>query len=492
MAEARRRRAGPGDRTALALVHEGPHGPVIHAVNAAAQAAGVHGGARVTDMRAICPELRVEDADPAGDCRALKRLALWSRRWCPWVAVDGADGILLDTTGSDHLLGGEAPMLADIEAHFAKLGLGADLAVAPTTGAAWALARFGSEARAVCDMREMSARLAPLPVQALRLDCETVLLLQRLGLKTVGALADIPRLSLARRFARGAPAGNPLIRLDQAFGRLAEPMACVEEPPRFHALRRLAEPVQDPEPYLPGLADELCAALTRKGAGARRLRLVVYRVDGDVGLVEAATSRPSRDAAHLLRLFHGRLETLDPGFGFDALALEATIAEPLELAQTRLGNGSDEDVQLSRLIDRLAARLGSGAVSRPVTRESHIPERAEHWAGALETAGGMPAPRLTERPIRLLERPEEVRVLYAVPEGPPVQFIWRRQTHRVARYAGPERIAPEWWRDSPNTRLRDYFRIEDAAGRRYWLFREGVHGDGRGGDPRWFLHGFFA
>jgi len=97
-----------------------------------------------------------------------------------------------------------------------------------------------------------------------------------------------------------------------------------------------------------------------------------------------------------------------------------------------------------------------------------------------------------ERPLRLFEHPEEVRVLYAVPEGPLAQFVWRRQTHRVTRYAGPERIAPEWWKDRPGTRLRDYFKVEDQTGLRLWLYREGLHEDGRGGDPRWFVHGCFA
>ena len=102
------------------------------------------------------------------------------------------------------------------------------------------------------------------------------------------------------------------------------------------------------------------------------------------------------------------------------------------------------------------------------------------------------APLLSPRPIRLFDPPEEIRVLYAVPDGPPAQFVWRRQTLRAARFAGPERIAPEWWRDRPGVRLRDYFRIEDEHGRRLWIFREGMAGDGRGGAPRWFLHGVFA
>ncbi len=131
-------------------------------------------------------------------------------------------------------------------------------------------------------------------------------------------------------------------------------------------------------------------------------------------------------------------------------------------------------------------------MSRPVLRESHVPERVEGRVAALADHTLTVAPMTRERPIRLLAHPEEVHVLYAVPEGPPAQFIWRRQTHIVARYAGPERIAPEWWKDRPGTRLRDYFKVEDQTGRRIWLYREGLHADGRGGDPRWFVHGMFA
>ena len=249
----------------------------------------------------------------------------------------------------------------------------------------------------------------------------------------------------------------------------------------------------DAAPHLPQLAHTLSADLAAQGFGARRLRLETFRSDGDVGIVEAATARPTREAAHMVRLFERRLDTLDPGFGFDALALEATAAEPLDPAQVKLDGREEAEVAIARLIDRLAARLGADAVLRPHLTESHVPERAERWVSALqlvdEEARFGPA---RQRPLKLLPAPEEVRVTYAVPEGPPAQFVWRKLAHRVTRYEGPERIAPEWWNDRARARLRDYYRVEDSDGRRYWLFREGVLGDGRGGDPRWFMHGLFA
>jgi len=470
-----------------ALSVEGTHGPVIHAVNRMAQMAGVTTGARVADMRALCPELRVDHADCDGDRAALERLALWARRWCPWTVAEGGTdgdcGLILDTTGSDHLWGGEAEMLAQMEADLSMLGLSSRLALAPTWGAAWALARFGP-VRAIC------SDTACLPVAALRLDGETVLLLNRLGLRTVGQLADLPRLSLARRFARAAPTRTPLTRLDQMSGHLPEPVSPPEAPPVFRADARLAEPIFDPTHHLPDLCAALCDQLARTHQGARRLRLTVYRTDGEVSRIEAACALPSRDPAHLAFLFRDRLEKIDPGFGFDLISVEAPVTEALGTQQADLAGRTDAGLELSQLVDRLTARFGRNVLIQLQPAASHIPERAEARVAPL-TEAPVIRPVQAERPQRLLDHPEEVHVLYAVPEGPPAQFQWRRRSYRVARYQGPERIAPEWWHDKPGTRLRDYFKIEDEAGHRFWLYREGLQGDGRGGIPRWFLHGVF-
>ena len=477
--------------TPFVLLTDGPHGPVVHGANPAAEEAGVARGARAVDARAVCPGLLAEEADLPGDAAALESLALWCRRWCPWTATDGPGGIIMDVTGSAHLRGGEAALLHEIGDRLARLGFTARLAIAPTRGAAWALARFGT-GRDICAPGDLPGRIAPLPVRALRIGGETALLLQRLGLKTVGDLAVVPRLSLARRFARTEPGENPLLRLDQMTGRLAEPLHCPDDPPRFQARAVLAEPIQDPTPLLPLLAAELCAMLEARGFGARRLLLAVFRSDGTVSAVEVATARASRDPTHLARLFDGRLEALDPGFGFDLVTLAGTVAEPLAARQPGLDGRRDDGEDLARLVDRLSARFGPRALLRPAPRESHIPERTETWVPALGPSPGPVPPPLRPRPLRLFDPPEEVRVVYAVPEGPPAQFVWRRVTHRVTRFAGPERVGPEWWRDQPGTRLRDYFRVEDHEGRRFWLYREGLPDDGRGGAPRWFMQGAFG
>ncbi|MEL7259223.1 MAG: DNA polymerase Y family protein, partial [Pseudomonadota bacterium] len=366
----------PPDDIPIVLVREGHHGPVIHAANRAARLNGIHLGSRVVDMRAICPELKVQYADLAGDTVALDRLVLWARRWCPWTVRDGQDGIILDTTGSDHLLGGETAMLVEIETQLSRLGISAQLAVAPTWGAAWALARFGP-VRSICSAEEIIQKLSDLPINGLRLNKGTVLLLRRLGLKTIGAIMDVPRLSLTRRFVKAPLEANPLMRLDQALGKLAEPVSSLEAKPRFQVQTRLAEPIIDPTAYLPDLCDNLCEGLTKAGLGCRSLRLTVYRTDGDVSRVSVATSATTRDPTHLQTLFQDKIERINPGFGFDLITLEAGDVEGMQERQNRLDGGSDDDLHLSQLMDRLCAKFGSRAVTQPVLRESHIPERAE-------------------------------------------------------------------------------------------------------------------
>ncbi|WP_265569425.1 DUF6504 family protein [Sphingomicrobium nitratireducens] len=495
----------------LALTREGAHGLLVHAVTDAAAAAGARPGQRLTDARALDPALEAVPCDHGGDTVLLERLARWATRWSPHVEIDGADALRLDASGVAHLFGGERPLLDDIETRFATLGLTARVAIAPTPGAAWALARYGSPAgdagRGILDLAppprnklerrseqgRLAALLAPLPVAALRLPSEVTRTLERLGLKTIGALAGVPRRSLARRFREK---DNPLDALDRALGRRAEPLAParIETPPR--ALQRFAEPVTDPAAgpqALDLLVPDLARQLERHRLGARRLVLTAYRVDGSLHRLEAATAFPTRDPAHLHRLLAEKAGALDPGFGIDAVALAAEWAEPLDPAQDALDGGPPPAVAIGRLTDRLAARLGAHAVTRPQGHASHKPERASGWRQALaDESETEPAPPRALRPERLLDTPEAIAVIYATPEGLPRRFVWRRAVHDIARVEGPERIAPEWWRERSTARLRDYYRVEDRQGRRYWIYRDGLYGDGRGGDPTWYLHGLFG
>ena len=470
----------------IVLTVEGTHGPVIHAVTRAAAERGARTGARLTDARALDPALVAMPADPEGDAALVRQLAKWAGRWSPLVEVDG-DALRLDVTGVAHLFGGERRLIRDIERRFAGIGLTARIAIAPTATAAWALARH---APGICT-DDLEARLSPLHVAALRLDSDTVRTLERLGLKTIGALAGVPRLALARRF-RGA--GNVVDALDHAFGRKPEPLTAAPADPPPRAALRLEEPATHPEAgaqalerLVPGLVREL----EQRHLGARRLSLHGFRVDGSVGTVTVATAIASRDPKHLQRLLSDKAAALDPKFGFDAFALVADWAEALGAAQDSLVEEPGGERELARLVDRLTVKLGPRAVRRPQPQESHLPERASGWISALAKAEAVELPAL-RRPQRLLDRPEAIDVVYATPEGMPRRFMWRRAVHDIARVEGPERIAPEWWRQSSSTRLRDYYRVEDVAGRRYWIYREGLVGDGRGGAPGWFIHGLFG
>jgi len=486
----------PPDDVPFALTAEDRHGPVLLALNPGAHTASVRIGQRVTDARAICPELRIAPSEPEADTRTLRDLALWATRWSPFTVVDGTDGLFLDLTGVAHLWNGEDALAGNILRRFREFGLRAQLAIAPTPGAAWGLARYGGRRAVSVKPEDVDRALAPLPVESLRLDPEIVLLLRRLGLKHVGDLAAVPRLALGRRFTSTEPARNPLLRLLQATGTLHEPLAPEVPDPPPRVLRRVTEPITH-LPLLQIMLGDMAAALghelERRGVGLRRLRFDGYRVDGGTEAVEVETSRAVREPGHLIRLFDGKLDRLDAGFGFDAAALTAMRTEPLGHAQTDLVEAEPGESRLSRLLDRLAAKLGPARVRRPVLVESHVPERNVAWASALdERTKAQSSHGAIRRPLRLLDRPEAIEVIYATPEGAPRQFKWRRQAHRIARVEGPERIGPEWWRERSTARARDYYRVEDEAGRRYWIYRDGRHGDGREAALGWFLHGLFA
>jgi protein ImuB len=470
----------------VVLTVEGTHGPVIHAVTKAAAERGARPGARLTDARALDPALVALPADPEGDAALVQRLARWAGRWSPLVEVDG-DGLRLDVSGVAHLFGGERELVSDIERRVAQIGLTTRVAIAPTAAAAWALAHY---APCICT-DDAEAKLAPLHVSALRIDADTVRTLERLGLKTIGALTGVPRLALARRF-RGTE--NVVDALDRMLGRKAEALTAIPADPPPRATLRLEEPATHREAAgqaLERLIPALVRQLQQRHLGARRLSLHGFRVDGSVAAASVATTIPSREPKHLQRLLSDKAAALDPEFGFDAFALVADWTEDLRAAQESLVEEPSGEREVARLVDRLTVKLGPKRVRRPQPFESHLPERASGWVEALTKAEPIElAP--VRRPQRLLDRPEAIDVIYATPEGMPRRFVWRRAVHDIARVEGPERIAPEWWRERSTARLRDYYRVEDEAGRRYWIYREGLFGDGRGGAPQWYLHGLFG
>ena len=447
--------------------------------------------------RARVPELVIAPHDPIGDAAALDRLVAWCGRYAPWVAADpqaggvGSAALLIDLTGAAHLFGGEQALAEDLLAHLTRFGQEARIAVAASTGAAWALARFSDSAITVVPPESPLAEvLAPLPPAALRLPPAATELLRRFGLTTIGALSAIPAASLAPRF------GDEVSRrLRQALGQLPEPIS-PQSPPEMPSVRRLfPEPLTAPEDRdrtIALLLSDLTAELARRGLGARRLELLAFRTDGTLARLGIGTSQPNRDARHLERLFVPQREALDPGYGFEVFVLSAPHCEPMTALQLTLAAGRETALPLSApadslaaLVDRLEARLGSDTVRRPLPRAEHRPERAQRLAPAF-AAQREPWRLAAPRPLYLLRRPEPVEAIALLPDQAPARFTWRRVAHRVRRAEGPERLEPAWWRPEEAVR-RDYFRVEDEAGRRFWLFRtQGAAGE------RWFLQGLFA
>lgn len=471
----------------------------------------------LSDARARLPDLLLAPADEAADTAALTRLARWLIRYSPHIAVEDAASLIVDVAGCSHLFGGQIAMLEDIKTRLARAHIPVQIAIAPTVGAAWAMAR--SESASLTPRSELDARIGPLPVSLLRIPDEMTTKLNRLGLKRIADLTALPRPMLARRF-RGqgrTQMGALITRLDQIQGRVREPISPLVPLPRWQVRRSFAEPLLDETGLLtelaPALAD-LTAELARHGQGLLRLRLDLFGVDGHHESHQVGTSRPSRDADHLMTLLSEQLGTPDMAFGLDGFLLAVVHCTPLEDQQNSLTQAMavpDED-KLARLVDRLTGRLGPGRVYQLRRRSEILPEDAQAPVLADGRALGWPQHGSDDweqairarppRPLSLFPRPYPIEVMAEVPDGPPLRFRWRRRTHDVLAAEGPERLTPPWWRGEPSI-TRDYYRIETKSGARLWLYRAGVRavpgvrpmeagptlGDP---SPAWFVHGLFA
>jgi protein ImuB len=491
---------------------------LVAAVDAQGEAAGLRAGQTLTNARALCPNLDVVEADPGADERALSALVAWCERYTPLAAPDLPEGLWLDLTGCAHLFGGEAALMQDLAHRLWRSGIPCRMAVAGTTGVAWAVARFslsanslsvntGQNGKASTEPRLVPsggerAALARLPPASLRLDHRTVAGLRRLGIRTVAELARLPRSDITARFGP-----LPVLRLDQAFGDAEEAIAWPHPPLPWSERLAFAEPIGAPEDLarvISLLAHRLCACLAEKDQGGTRFAVRFHLVDEDIKRIVVTTALPSRDPAFLAKLFCEKLETVDPGYGIEVMTLDAEKTGPLGTPQEKLPSvagraGRDEGAEIVRTLDVLANRVGPGRIWRVAPQESHVPERAVKRIAPVPVAKqpAWVADPAAPRPIRLLRRPEPIEATAPVPDDPPILFRWRGAVHRVRAAAGPERISAEWWRSklcedeqAEIELVRDYYRVEDTNGARFWIFRAGIHGGRRA--PRWYLHGLFA
>ena len=465
---------------------------VIAAACRAARGLLLQAGMPMAHAQAMVPDLVIVDAVPVEDADALERLAAWCMWLSPMTAADPPDGVWIDATGCTHLHGGEKPMLALLSDYLARHGLTGKIAIADTPGAAHAMARYGSHPVTVIEPGQHADALALLPIDALRIDGSAASGLRRLGLDLIGQLISTPRGPLSRRFGH-----QVMTRLDQALGHAREPIQPVLPPETIAIRRTFVEPLSTPEAFVAVilvLVREACTRLEQRGEGARRLDLVFERVDATIQVIRIGTAKPVRDVRHLARLLDERIEEVDPGPGVEAMRLVLPLVEPLAYLQRAggLAPGEKNEADLSELIDRLVNRLGLDKVYRLQSVESDVPERSQR---AISVYAPQPPSVLRSpwpRPVRLLEWPEPIEALAMMPDHPPKAFTWRKVRHRVLRADGPERITGEWWRRSAElVAVRDYWIVENEAGRRFWLFRQGDGIEPSTGGLSWFLHGFF-
>jgi len=489
-----RRKAGDAAPPAEApLVLIGPDGNrrVVLAADAVAQAAGLRPGMPAANAQVLVPGLVLQDADLSADAEALNRLAIWLLRLAPVVASDPPDGIVIDSTGADHLHGGESAMLDGLIGRLAMSGIVARAAIADSWGAAHALARYAARPIAIAPPGHGQAILESLPLQALRIAATTVAGLRTLGFERIGDLLAQPRAPLTLRF--GPEIGR---RIDQALGHAAEPIEPVRPPDLVEVRRAFAEPIAAAETiarYIAKLVVQLCEQLEERGMGARRLDLICHRVDSRAQAVRVGTATPVRDIKRLTRLLCEKIETISPGFGIEVMTLAATVAEPLERRQIISSLVEESVSDISDLIDTLMNRVGERAIYRLAPVASDVPERSVCRIPAMAADTGAGWPGHWPRPSRLLAQPELVETVALLPDHPPASFTWRGVRRRVKRADGPERVFGEWWkRDAELAAVRDYFQVEDDAGECYWLYRAGDGEDAATGSHRWFLHGVFG
>ncbi len=461
----------------------------VVAVDARAQQLGLVSGMALADARARVPELAAIPYDPKADAALLEWLAEGCDRYTPMVALDPPLGLILDITGCTHLFAdGEAELVADLGRRLDRHGLTHRIACAATPDAALALAEY--------DTTDVHS----LPVIALRLPEDAHVALRRAGLYRIGYLAERPRAPLAARFGQSAP-----ILLARLLGEVDIRITPRRVPPDLVVELRFAEPIArtaDMLSALDALAQDMERLLAERGQGGRRFEASLFRSDGHVARLAIATGAPTRDNAIINRLFRERIDSLsdplDPGFGYDLIRLAVPITELLAPEQLQLESKNAAGAEITALLDRLSVRLGANRVRRLSAGNSHIPEQACISSPVSQTMLPLtPWPEIETgepplRPLTLFDPPERIEVIAQVPDGPPRRFRWRRTTHDITRHEGPERIAAEWWKRRSMTGLtRDYYRIEDSEGRRFWVFRHGLYGSEKQ-NPDWYLHGLFA
>ena len=458
---------------------------IVTALNAKAAQAGVTKHMALADARALVPDLEVADDQPELIKQVLKRLAEWCIRFTPVVALDPPDGLWLDASGCTHLWSGDEPYLNHVLNKLRARGYTVRAAMAGTPGAAWAVARYATAAGVVADGQHTNALLA-LPPESLRIEQEAAERLHKLGLHQIKQFINMPRAELRRRLGT-----HFLSQLNKALGQQLELLEPVEQRELYQQRLPCLEPIVTAtgiEIALRQLLETLCLQLQQAQKGLRTAIFKGLLVDGKTEQVSIATNRPTHHVLYLFKLFEHKLATIEPALGIELFILDAPLVEDYQPHQETMWQdaGGLKDVRISELIDRLANKLGAENIHRYLPAEHYWPERSFKEASIHEPAL-VDWRRDQVRPMHVLPKPEPIEVMAPIPDYPPMLFRHQGKLHQIIKADGPERIEQEWWLQQGQH--RDYYRVEDEQGNRYWLFRSGHYHDKI---FQWFLHGYFA
>jgi protein ImuB len=497
---------------------------VVTVGSTGADHSGVRPGMPLAEARALQgPQstAHYEVHDPHADQLCLKKLAQWCERFSPWVALEEAeypDSLLLDIAGCDLAFDSEEKLTHKVVNEFRRRSFWIEVAIADTIGAALALtrARKGEGEKGREGEKQAPLSLSPLfpfspsdplPVESMRLPDSILQLLRDFDLRTVEQLLQMPRTDLIRL------GPEVLHRIDQMLGTMPE-LLTPQKPEQPVEVSWAFEPATDDlrviEAALGHLLERALKRLGPRQVGIQKFICTLEttarsqnssgsRLDEVIGLLQ-----PSLSVKRLLELAHMHFERLQLPGEVSGITLRVLAAATPEFEQGQLFEedpGAARWKKLPALIESLSNRLGEKAVLRPRLWPDAQPELACRYApwlkGDRETRRqgdkekGRRGERETERsfslspclPVSLSLHPSAVQVMSVVPGGPPLRFEWNKENYVVAHYWGPERIETGWWRGCDVQ--RDYYLVETAEGKRFWLFR-------RRSDEHWFLHGSFA
>jgi len=463
---------GGGSSAALVISEGAAQRPVVLCANRAAKDAGIREGVAVAAAKALAGELRILQRDPSAELDCLERLAAWAGQFTPMSCVDG-QGIALEVESTQRLFDGHAKLSASIRRGIHELGFHATLGIAPTPLAARIFARAqaqGIPVRSCLDEREITERIASLPLFLMDWPHEALARLTDLGVLRFRDILDLPAEGIARRFGPAITAS-----LDRLAGKLADPRVPHVPPPRFRSRIELPAEAEGVEALLfplRRLLAEFEGAMRGRGAGVQRLMLVLEHVHKARTRLTLDFSSTEREAEFILAIAReklGRLALPAPTIALD-LRAEALLAYvPRE--STWLPGAQEQALDRDRLVERLAARLGNDKVFGIAVADDHRPE--SNWKrerARRKAEPGSSAPR----PCFLLNRPQR---LIAEDGTPALQGA-------LELIAGPERIEAGWWDGAEVS--RDYYVAANPRGETFWIFRE-HHAEGA-----WYLHGVFA